>query len=92
MVLTKMTPQTFTEVDALLNELSEIRKNGIGIDNEEFVQGMVGVAAPIAGADGRIQAAIVCHAASARTSLNDLLKFLPQLRRAALEMRGIIYP
>ncbi|WP_449433348.1 IclR family transcriptional regulator [Pseudomonas putida] len=92
MPLERMTPQTLTSAQTLLPALAEIHRNNIGIDNEEFVQGMVGVAAPIIGNDGRVQAAIVCHAASARASLNDLLKFLPQLRKAAVQMREIIYP
>lgn len=92
LTLSKMTPRTITDPEELAKELNLLKQHNIGLDNEEFIQGMVGVAVPITGLDGRVQAAIVCHSASARASLDELKMHIPQLRRAAAAMKEIIQP
>ncbi|ASK35193.1 IclR family transcriptional regulator [Alloalcanivorax mobilis] len=88
--LTRMTPRTFTDPERLAVELERLAAQGIGVDNEEFVRGMVGVAVPVRDDEGKVLAAMVCHAATARASLDDLLRHLPHLRDAATSMYGLM--
>ena len=72
-------------------ELLRIAKRGVGIDNEEFVRGMVAVAVPVRGNDNKLVAAVVCHAPTARKSLDGLLDGVPELKRAAEEIKHILF-
>ena len=64
----------------------------MGIDNEEFVLGMVAVAVPVSGEDGKLVAAVACHAPTARRSLDELLNSVAELRTAANAMQRILCP
>ena len=77
------------ELDA---ELDRIARRGVGIDNEEFVLGMVAVAVPVSGEDGKLVAAVACHAPTARRSLDELLNSVAELRTAANAMQRILCP
>ena len=56
--LPRITPKTVTDRDALFEELTEIRERGYAIDDEERVEGMRCVAAPITNNDGEPIAAV----------------------------------
>lgn len=84
--LKPMTPSTLTEPRTLGLELDRLAALGIGLDNEEFVRGMVGIAVPVCLNDGTMVAALVCHSATARTSLPDLLLHRQRLELAARQM------
>jgi DNA-binding IclR family transcriptional regulator len=45
--LVPITKNTITDINLLYNELSNIKKNGYSINNEESVEGVMGIAAPI---------------------------------------------
>jgi DNA-binding IclR family transcriptional regulator len=47
--LTRHSPRTITDRRELEEELERIARRGVGIDNEEFVLGMVAVAVPVRG-------------------------------------------
>lgn len=83
LTLKRITPATITQPDALRSELRRLRMLGIGVDNEEFVVGMVGLAVPIQTGEGTILGALVCHAAAARVSLSKLEMQTPLMRTAA---------
>lgn len=74
---------TITDVDALLTVLAEIRRDGIGTDNQEFMHGVVCVAVPIIGEDGRSLGGIAISAPEARMTLNEMLGFVSQMKDAA---------
>lgn len=82
MCLEHLTPRTMTDPVLLEEALKRIAESGIGIDDEEFVHGMVAVAVPICAADGEIIAAVACHAPVARKSLSQLMEYVPRLREA----------
>lgn len=90
--LTRHSPRTITDPQELEDELNKIAKRGVGIDNEEFVRGMVAVAVPVRGNDDKLVAAIACHAPTARMSLDELLTSVPDLRAAAEAMRRVLFP
>jgi DNA-binding IclR family transcriptional regulator len=89
--LTKNAPRTIVDKKELEAELLRIAKRGVGIDNEEFVRGMVAVAVPVRGKDNKLVAAVACHAPTARKSLDDLLGGVPELKRAAEEIKHILF-
>jgi DNA-binding IclR family transcriptional regulator len=90
--LTRSSPHTIIDRQELEIELQKIGKRDVGIDNEEFVCGMVAVAVPVRGRDNKLVAAIACHAPTARMSLDELLAGVPDLRVAAEEMRQVLFP
>ena len=56
--LVSHTPNTITQKKKLLRELEEVRRKGYAKDREESTLGLVCVAAPIFGRDGRLEAGI----------------------------------
>lgn len=78
------TPQTITKRKALEHELERIRREGHAVDAEEFVQGLVCVAVPVA-APGRggVRCAVALQAPAARMSLEQALLQVGRLREAA---------
>lgn len=90
MTLTPLTANTLTGQLQLETALARIAKSGIGIDDEEFVLGMVAIAVPICAADGSVVAAIACHAPVARKSVAQLLQFVPHLNDAAATLLPVL--
>jgi len=79
----KFTDNTIVTPDKLLEAIDQIRKDHVGIDDEEFVEGMVAVAVPINDSKGRMVAALAFHAPSVRMDLKKARTYLPTLRKAA---------
>jgi len=91
--LKQMTYRTLTDADLLEAELDRLAVRGIGIDNEEFVRGMVAIAVPVRNVgDGRVLAALAIHAPTARASLEDLLKAVPKLKETAVRIGPLLQP
>ncbi len=90
--LTRSAPRTLVDRDALEVELDRLAALGIGIDNEEFVRGMIAVAVPVFDKERKVVAAVACHVPTARLSLDELLTWVPQLRTAADEMATVLSP
>ncbi|MEH6579020.1 MAG: IclR family transcriptional regulator [Amphritea sp.] len=88
--LESRTPNTLTSPEALKPELSKIRKQGVGIDNEEFFQGMIAVSVPIRDKEGRMYAALAMHAPTARLSLEQALESVSDIRKAADELAALM--
>lgn len=88
--LEKMARNTLINPEDLESALLEIAANDRGIDNEEFVDGMVAFSVPIKDKDGRLFACLFTHAPILRKSLDELLEFEPLLRQAALELGELI--
>ncbi|MEM5439498.1 IclR family transcriptional regulator [Paraburkholderia diazotrophica] len=84
LTLKRMTYRTLTDRSLLEAELDRLGVRGIGIDNEEFVRGMVAIAVPVRdAANGNVLAALAVHAPTARANLNDLLEAVPKMKEAA---------
>ncbi|MGN5480691.1 IclR family transcriptional regulator [Cupriavidus basilensis] len=93
--LTANTPRTISDPVLLEAELDRVRTRGIGVDNEEFVQGMCAVAVPVrqpgtSNGQGRVIAAIACHAPTARKPLEALMRAAPVLESAARNMGEVL--
>jgi DNA-binding IclR family transcriptional regulator len=91
LTLKEMTYRTLTDPQQLAAELERLGKRDVGIDNEEFVRGMVAVAVPVrAIAGGRVLAALAVHAPTARATLDDLLRAVPRMRDAASRLAPLL--
>ncbi|ETF01603.1 IclR family transcriptional regulator [Advenella kashmirensis W13003] len=89
--LDALTERTITDPIALNRELDRVQKLGYGVDNQEFIFGMIGMAVPVKTSKAGVTvAALVCHATVARTSIVQLEKHLPAFRSAALELSALI--
>jgi DNA-binding IclR family transcriptional regulator len=89
-VLDRHTPRTFVDRAQLERELAVIRQRRVGVDQEEFVLGMVAVAVPVLDAGGGMIAAMACHGPTARVSMAFLLESVPVMRDAALAMGKVL--
>ena len=85
---TKYTPSTISDRKSLEAELTRIRKARHATDNEEFHAGLVCVAVPTRGPNGKPCAAIAVHAPMSRMPLARALEYLPLLRKAAEAMEA----
>ena len=84
--LKRYTERSITDLTYLEAELKRIKQDGIGIDNEEFVPGMVALAVPVFNNSNQICFTVAVHAPSIRKSLEELRQYIPSLKRAAATM------
>jgi DNA-binding IclR family transcriptional regulator len=87
--LRRFTEHTITESARLDAELSQIRKEQVSFDREEYLAGVVCMAVPVTGNNGELLAALAIQAPEARMSVEDLRSQLPALRRSATELAEI---
>jgi DNA-binding IclR family transcriptional regulator len=64
--LEQITPRTVVDVDSLLAEVDEVRRNGWAGQREEIHEGIAGFAAPVVDATGKLLAALVVMGPTAR--------------------------
>ncbi|MBV7298036.1 IclR family transcriptional regulator [Enterovibrio paralichthyis] len=90
LTLEQLARNTITDPILLERELTGIAERELGVDNEEFIDGMVAISVPIYNEQGQLHACLFTHAPVLRTSLDDLLQFEPHLRRAAMELESLM--
>lgn len=81
---------TLASPEALENAMAQIQRDQLGVDDEEFIDGMVACAVPIKDEQGKLFACLFCHAPVIRKSLDELKAFAPELRRAATQLQEMI--
>ncbi len=81
--MAKHTARTLGTRAELEKEMKRVRAEKLSVDNEEFITGLVCVAVPVIGRDGRAIAAVAVQAPVARMPLARALGHAPALRRAA---------
>jgi cation/acetate symporter len=81
---------TLDNTRALEMAMSDIHSNQLGIDNEEFIDGMVACAVPIKDKQGKLFACLFCHAPVIRKSLEQIKAFEPELRKTAAQLEEMI--
>ena len=64
LALEKFTENTLTQADQLLEATAEVRQKKFGVENEEFIEGMVGIAVPVNDDKNRIVAALILSTTS----------------------------
>lgn len=88
--LQKLARNTITDAALLEEELLRIRESDMGVDNEEFIDGMVAISVPVTHSDGRLAACLFCHAPVIRSSLEELEAHEPLLREAAARLGEVL--
>ena len=84
------TRNTIIDADRLAEELAVTRERQYGIDNEEFLDGMIAVAVPVHDPQGRICATIAIHGPVQRFTLDRALSHLPLMRDAAASLEATL--
>jgi DNA-binding IclR family transcriptional regulator len=84
--LKRFTDRTITDPEMLSQELKRIAGDGVGVDNEEFMAGMVAIAVPVFNAANEVCFTVAVHAPTVRKPLDALRQYLPALRKAAAAM------
>lgn len=79
----KYTENTITNIDVLLNEIHEIRKNSYALDNIEYDNGVICMAVPVYDKTNKIIAAISLSTVTLFNSVGDLLKYKDQFMNVA---------
>ena len=69
-----------------MKTIAKTRDTRIGIDNEEFIPGMVACAVLIPNDENKTFATLFTHGPTVRKSLDELLEYIPMMREAALEL------
>lgn len=82
--LETFTARSIADAPTLLERLRDVRRDGVAWVREEFAEGISSVAAPIAGADGEVAAAVHVHGPSYRfPAPGTELSIATAVRRAA---------
>jgi DNA-binding IclR family transcriptional regulator len=89
--LKHLTPNTLSDKTALMAELTNIRKQGYALDNEEFFQGMIAMAVPIHDPQGHYHAALAFHGPTMRLNIEHMLEYNKHLREVANQLSKIIF-
>jgi DNA-binding IclR family transcriptional regulator len=84
--LVRFTERTVTDPAILAGQLELIRDNGYAVAEEEFEDGVTGIAAPVFGRDGTALAAISIGAPTFRTTQERIDGFIPVVVAAAREI------
>lgn len=84
------TPDTLVDRGKLDQEIAEIRTSGYAVDRGEFMEGMVAVAVPIPGPEGRLMATLSFHAPTQRFDIDRGLTFLPAMHDTAQALGGLV--
>ena len=88
--LKRYTENTITDPSRLEQELDEIRREQLGRDSEEFIEGLVALATPVLDSRGRMIAAVSVNGPAARLRLERKERYVDALRRAASSLGQIL--
>lgn len=72
--LPRLTDNTLTDPEELLQEVSAVTKQGHALDREEFFDGMVALSVPVRDDRGRFVAALAFHGPTQRLSVDAMLE------------------
>jgi DNA-binding IclR family transcriptional regulator len=89
MRLTALTAATITDRNVLAKQLEEIRREKIGFDYEEFIDGMIAVAVPIEDDTGSLLATLAVHGSQPPDTIASIRSKVPRLREAAKHLADI---
>lgn len=86
--LLRLTANTITDAGAFRRELRAIRERGHALDNEENLEGVRCVAAPILNAQGRARAGLSLSGPVTRMTDDRLADMIPALKQACAAIRA----
>ena len=80
---------TITDPDRLLEEIEEIDKSQVSIDNQELYDDVIAIAVPIKDSQDRFYSSLAIQAPASRISIDDADRYLPLLREAARDLSDL---
>lgn len=89
--LKSLTINTVDSIEPLMQELALVQKQGFALDNEEFYEGMIAIAAPVLDPKGRYHGAVAMHGPTVRLDINTLKNNYGDLRSAADQLSQLIF-
>lgn len=84
------TSNTLLSVDELKKEVIATGERGYGLDNEEYIEGMVAMAVPIRDSSERFYATLSFHAPCMRLPFSAVSGYLPLLRAASKRLSALL--
>jgi IclR family acetate operon transcriptional repressor len=84
--LKRYTDNTVTDIALLEAQIDDIAETRVGVNNEELQAGVIGLAVPVVGADGRMIATVALQAPVARLPMARAMDCVPRLLEAARDM------
>lgn len=90
LTLDRRTPTTITDKDTLDKAAVAAHAAGVATSEEEFLEGMIGMAVPVLDASGRFIGAVSMHAPLARMTLTRALTFADAMRHTAQDLAAEI--
>ncbi len=90
MELGRLAKRTIVDRTMLKRELAGTRERGYSLDNGEFVEGLIAIAVPIKGPNGRFCAGLAMHAPEFRMPADIAIKQLPALQEAAGQIEKLM--
>lgn len=87
--LDRFTANTLTDIDALEQEIEQVRSQGYAFDNEEFLPGLLCLGVLVPTPKGSSNMGIALQAPIMRCPKERALSFLPALKRAAIAVARI---
>jgi len=83
------TPKTLTDLEQVEREIQRVRKDGFAFDNEEFLPGLLCIAALVPSKNGPSNLCVAVQAPIVRLDVEEAKKLLPALQRAAVALSRI---
>jgi IclR family transcriptional regulator, acetate operon repressor len=87
--LQRYTPRTKTNLKALEKELLQIKKQGFALDDEEFLPGLLCIAALVPAESGTANLCLAVQAPIMRLDSRKAMNLLPAMQRASLTLSRI---
>jgi len=84
--LESYTSNTITDINELKKQLKRVREDGVAIDREECVRGVMDIAAPIVDSDGKFTACLGVYVPTPRATDKKIASFIPMVQNCALEI------
>jgi len=81
--LERLTPNTICDPDAFRREMALIRERGYSINNQEDIEGLLGVAVPVRDVEGAVIAGLSLHGPTVRLPEHRAEALIPDLMEAA---------
>lgn len=81
-----LTTNTQTDKKQLMQTIANTRETKVGVDNEEFIPGMIACAVLIPNEENKAFATVFTHGPTVRKTLDELLEYIPLMREAAVEL------
>lgn len=89
--LDAITPATITDTTLLNQSLDQTAKLNYAVSDEEYIAQAVSIAVAINDTQGRYIGSLYTTAPKMRRSLDDLIKFIPQMHKAADDIRDAFF-